>query len=498
MDAGFQSTACILFFDTALVKLKWNSHRYSVSSPLILVIDQGTHATRAMALDRTGCIQAAAFRAVALKRQGPHRVEQDADDIAASMQTVIQAVLAHPQVVRMGVGCAGLATQRSSVVAWDRRSGKALAPLLSWQDRRSAKWLNQYAPLAETIKRRTGLMLSPHYGAGKLRWYLDHVAAVKRAKSDGHLAFGPLASFLMFHLLREKPLVVDHANAARTQLWNLQTRTWDPWLLGLFGIPQEALPHCRPICHDYGRLEAVDIPLKAVNGDQTAAVYALGRTRAHTAIVNVGSGAFILLPTGKKMVYHPLLLSGLACSAENRAEYIVEGTVNGAGSALEWAALRWGLPEMTRHLEDWMSADEPPPVFINTIGGLGSPWWRPGPAPAIIGRAKPWQKAVAVAESILFMLRANLDTAAESGLSVDRIQISGGLARLDGLCRRFANLTRRPVYRPAETEATARGMAWLAAGHGASWPKPGRGRWFKPQADQALMERYHRFRRALG
>lgn len=468
-----------------------------MSSPLILVIDQGTHATRAMALDDTGHIRGSAFCAVALRRQGPHRVEQNADDIAASMQTVLQAVLAHPDVVRRGVGCAGLATQRSSVVAWDRRNGKALAPLLSWQDRRCAKWLKQFAPFAEKIKRRTGLKLSPHYGASKLRWYLDHVAAVSQAQSDGYLAFGPLASFLLFHLLREKPLVVDHANASRTQLWNLQTRNWDPWLLDLYGIPQKPLPHCRPICHDYGRLDAADIPLTAVNGDQTAAVFALGRTRPKTAIVNMGSGAFILLPTGKEMVYHSLLLSGVARSGEKWAEYIVEGTVNGAGSALEWASARWRLPDITSHLSDWMALDEPPPIFINTIGGLGSPWWRPGPEPAVIGRGKPWQKAVAVAESILFMLRANLDTMAESGLSVDRIQISGGLSRLEGLCQHFANLTRRPVYRPAETEATARGMAWLASGAGRSWPKPGRGRWFQPQANHAIMERYHRFRRAL-
>lgn len=132
-----------------------------MSNPLILVIDQGTHATRAMALDDTGHIRVSAFCPVALRRQGPDRVEQDADEIAASMQTVIQDVLAHPDVVRRGVCCAGLATQRSSVVAWDRRNGKALAPLLSWQDRRCAKRLKQFVPLAEKIKRLTGLKLSP-------------------------------------------------------------------------------------------------------------------------------------------------------------------------------------------------------------------------------------------------------------------------------------------------------------------------------------------------
>ncbi|MBC2709648.1 MAG: hypothetical protein HGJ94_01125 [Desulfosarcina sp.] len=464
---------------------------------MILVIDQGTHATRAMALDDTGHIRVSAFCPVALRRQGPDRVEQDADEIAASMQTVIQEVLAHPDVVRTGVCCAGLATQRSSVVAWDRRNGNALAPLLSWQDRRCAKWLKQFAPFAEKIKRLTGLKLSPHYGAGKLRWYLDHVAAVSQAQSDGRLAFGPLASFLLFHLLREKPLLVDHANASRTQLWNLQTRNWDPWLLDLFGIPIKQLPHCRPICHDYGRLDAADIPLTAVNGDQTAAVFALGRTRPKTAIVNMGSGAFILLPTGKKMVYHPLLLSGLARSGEKWAEYIVEGTVNGAGSALDWAAARWNLPDIKRHLPAWLATDEPPPVFINTIGGLGSPWWRPGPGPALIGRGEPWQKAVAVAESILFMLQANFETMCASGLSVSQIQISGGLAYMDGLCQRLADLTQRPVYRPAETEATARGLAWLASGALQNWPKPGRGRRFKPQANNSLAARHRRFRQEL-
>ena len=468
-----------------------------MSNPLILVIDQGTHATRAMALDDTGHIRVSAFCPVALRRQGPDRVEQDADEIAASMQTVIQDVLAHPDVVRRGVCCAGLATQRSSVVAWDRRNGKALAPLLSWQDRRCAKRLKQFVPLAEKIKRLTGLKLSPHYGAGKLRWYLDHVAAVSQSQSDGRLAFGPLASFLLFHLLREKPLVVDHANASRTQLWNLQTRNWDPWLLDLFGIPQKPLPHCRPICYDYGRLDAADIPLTAVNGDQTAAVFALGRTRPKTAIVNMGSGAFILLPTGKKMVYQPHLLSGLARSGEKWAEYIVEGTVNGAGSALDWAAARWNLPDIKRHLPAWLDRDEPPPVFINTIGGLGSPWWRPGPGPALIGRGEPWQKAVAVVESILFMLQANLETMCASGLSVSQIQISGGLAHLDGLCQRLADLTQRPVYRPAETEATARGIAWLASGALQNWPKPGRGRRFKPQANNSLTARYRNFRQEL-
>jgi len=468
------------------------------NQPLTLVIDQGTFSTRALALNKAGKILTSASRNVTLKGHGTELVEQDANEIIASVREVVQTVLGNSRVRRLGVSCAGLATQRSSVVAWDKRTGEPLGPLLSWQDRRAAEWLSGFNVHADKIREQTGLQLSPHYGASKLRWYLDHLPAVKRAMHEGSLAFGPLASFLLFHLLQDQPLLVDHANASRTQLWNLQSRDWDPWLLDLFGVPLEALPLCRPICHNYGVLRTAAIPMTAVNGDQTAAIYSLGNPRPDTAIVNIGTGAFILIPTGAKIIRQPALLSGLARSTKDWGEYIIEGTVNGAGAALDWAAKQWDLPDISTHLSTGFSRQDEPPLFINTIGGLGSPWWQPGPPATLLGNGEPWQRAVAVAESILFMLQANLEAMGETGLAVTQLQVGGGLARFDGMCQRLATLTQLPVYRPAETEATCRGIAWLAAGFPRRWPKPGRGRVFKPKVNQALNRRYSRFRQILG
>ncbi len=462
------------------------------------MIDQGTLSTRALALDENGKILISASYNLTLQRHGSTLVEQDASEIIASVHEVVRTLLGNSRVRRLGVAAAGLATQRSSVVAWDKRTGEPLGPLLSWQDRRAAEWLTGLKPHAENIKERTGLQLSPHYGASKLRWYLDHLPAVKRAFTEGYLAFGPLASFLLFHLLRDRPLLVDHANASRTQLWNIQTLDWDPWLLDLFGVPLETLPLCRPICHNYGFLRTADIPMTAVNGDQTSAMYSLGQPRQDTAIINIGTGAFILILTGPKLIRQPALLSGPARSSEDFSEFIIEGTVNGAGAALDWAASQWNLPNITADLSSWLSREDEPPVFINTVGGLGSPWWQPGPSPTLLGNGEPWQRAVAVAESIVFLLQANLESIAEAGLAVSRLQVSGGLARLDGMCQRLAALSQLPVYRPAETEATGRGIAWLAAGSPLRWPKPGRGRFFKPQTNHSLANRYRRFRHALG
>jgi len=462
-------------------------------APLTLVIDQGTLGTRALAIDENGQGCAAAYRPITLTRLGPAMVEQDPQEILASVLQVITAVLADATVRRQGIATAGLATQRSSVIAWDKRSGEPLSPVLSWQDRRAAAQLDALRPYAERIKQCTGLPLSPHYGASKLHWCIEHLPAVHRAYQEGYLAFGPLASYLLFNLLRGNPLLVDHANASRTQLWNIRTRDWDPWLLDLFGIPPGHLPQCRPICHPYGILRDADIPLTVVNGDQTAAIYCLGSPQHTTAIVNIGTGAFLLLLTGENLVHHPALLAGLARSGDCGEEYTLEGTVNGAGAALEWACREWNLKDCVRHLPDWLAREEAPPVFINTIGGLGSPWWRSGPEPSLAGGGEPWQKAVAVAESILFLLRVNIDAMEKAGREIRCIRISGGLARLDGICRRLADLARRPVYRPAETEATARGTAWLAAGAPRHWPKPGRGRHFAPRENRPLDERFERF-----
>lgn len=466
--------------------------------PLILIIDQGTFSTRALVFDTQGQIRATAARKITLTGHGTDKVEQDAAEIMTSVQQVVDEVLQSAIVKEAEVMCAGLTTQRSSVVAWDRRSGQPLAPLLSWQDRRVATWLQQFEAEAAKVKELTGLRLSPHYGAGKLRWYLDHVPAVSQAYTKGYLAFGPLAAFILFNLLKDRPLAVDHVNASRTQLWNLASRDWDPWLLPMFDVPPEALPACQPTLYAYGQLAGAGIPLTVVNGDQNAAIYSLGRPQPGTAIVNIGTGAFILQLTGADRLKHPALLTALGSSTAQTAEYLIEGTVNGAGAALDWATAQWHLPRITRHLDDWLMRPEEPLIFINTIGGLGSPWWKPGPEPGFLGEGEPWQKGVAVAESILFMLYANLQAMTAAGLPISRLQISGGLARIDPLCQRLANLTERPVYRPVETEATARGAAWLALGQPDVWPEPSPGQTFLPQPNPDLHQRYERFRDVLG
>ena len=465
---------------------------------LILAIDQGTHATRAVIFDVQGRQVAMAQQAVDLQVLDNTRVEQSPEQILSSMQQVVGEVLRHPAIDSNRVRHAGLATQRSSVLAWTRDSGAALSPVLSWQDRRAATALQPLSQLGGNIRQATGLRLSPHYGASKLQWLLANLPEVAAAQAQENLVMGPLASYLLQHLLTGAPTLVDDANASRTLLWNLGTRDWDDTLLNLFDIPRRMLPHCRPILHDYGVTTSGSIPLRAVNGDQTAALYARGMPPEKTITVNIGTGAFVLLPIADPGSCPDGLLAGLSRSNAEICDYYAEGTVNGAAAALEWAAQHYGLRDWSGQLPAWLDQIDAPPVFLNSVGGLGAPWWRPGPEPRFLTEPEsPATALVAIVESILFLAQTNIDLLQGMNPEVEAIRISGGLARLDGLCQKLANLSGLAVQRPEQHEATARGIAWLAAGGPAGWSRGGEGHTFLPGKDRYLQARYRRFIEAL-
>jgi glycerol kinase len=466
---------------------------------LYLAIDQGGHASRALVFDARGAVVARGLKEVHVHHPQPDRVEQDPEELIASIRAAIDAAVGALGSRARAIVAAGLATQRSSIVCWDRATGTALSPVISWQDRRAHAWLGQFSARAGDIHHRTGLMLSAHYGASKLRWCLDHLPPVKQAQVDGRLAMGPLASFLLFRLLEERPLWVDPANAGRTLLWNLTTRDWDPELLRWFGIPVAVLPRCVPTRYRFGtlRIGAQALPVTVMNGDQSAALFAYGAPRADTAYINMGTGAFVSRTLGHHPGDSPRLLTGVVLDDGQELTYVIEGTVNGAGAALDWIGAELGITDIETSLPAWLAQKSEPPLFLNGISGLGAPFWIPDFVSRFLGEGAGWQKVVAVAESIVFLLQVNLEELPALAPPLARLCVTGGLSGYDGLCQRLADLSGVPVYRPVESEATARGTAFLLAGGPADWPEPVPGMWFKPQLNLALRARYERWRAAM-
>ena len=475
-----------------------------ITDPLYLVIDQGGHSTRAMVFDRRGAIQAVAQESVSMNTPADDWVEQSAAELLQSSRDVLVSVAEElgDSVHRLS-SCA-VATQRSNIVCWDSQSGAALSPAISWQDRRAQAWVQQFHARQMEVHEKTGLLVSAHYGASKLHWCLENLPAVQQAYAEQRLCWGPLASYLVAQLTGE-PHKVDPANAARTLLWNLKTQQWDPDLCRLFEVPMEPLPQCVHTVARYGdiSLGGCHVPLKVVTGDQSAALYGFGKPQADSAYINIGTGAFVQVPTANDLYNVPGLLSGIVYSDGVHSEYVLECTVNGAASALTQYEQLLGISgrEAAANFEQWLEQAKNPPLFLNGVAGLGAPYWVADFKSDFVesqgSQAEDWQRLVAVAESIVFLIARNLQHLQQANIKLQRLVVSGGLSYYQGLCQRLADLSGIAVCRPHLSEATCRGLAYLLAGCPGQWPDHEQGHWFSPANNVSLHERYEHWVREM-
>jgi glycerol kinase len=413
----------------------------------VLVIDQGSHASRAMVFDQNLAVLAHASKPVTTHFPAPGRVELDARELLDTTRQVID------EAVRDCGGlpeCAGLATQRSTIVCWRQCDGQPLLPALSWRDTRAPLPANLDPDL---VRELTGLRPSPHYGAAKLRWCLDQL----EDRLDGLIA-GPLASFLIHGLCREHPSVVDPCNASRTLLYDSGRRRWSPEMLTVFDIHPDLLPEPVSNRHSYGHIDtrAGEIPLAVVSGDQSTVPFASGPIDPGTVWIQLGTGAFLQRISDQPL---PGMLHSLIWDDGSLRLEVCEGTVNAAAAAIDHVC--------SEHRVDW-SALTPDaaaligaaklPLFINAVGGLGSPDWLPEYSTRFLGEGKMAARLAAVLESILFLLCRNLE---RMGAGVETLVVSGGLSRIDELCQALADLSGVTVQRGLQAEATAVGTAAL-------------------------------------
>ena len=225
--------------------------------------------------------------------------------------------------------------------------------------------------------------------------------------------------------------------------------------------------------------------------------FAFGPLDPAAAYVNVGTGAFVQRAIRDRLPDAPRLLASVVWSDGDGVDYMLEGTVNGAGSALDWFAASEcaDVASLLRAVEAPGSGAEPP-LFLNGISGLGSPFWASDLPSRFIGDGDVAQRLRAVLESIVFLLRVNLAELRAHGPPLERLVLTGGFSSSDYFCRRLADLCALPVWRSRETEATARGLAWLTSAPATRWP-PGPGQELRPRPDAALESRFVRWRAAL-
>ncbi|NND65001.1 MAG: hypothetical protein HKM24_03455 [Gammaproteobacteria bacterium] len=475
-----------------------------MTDDVFLAIDQGGHASRALLFTADGELVAKHRVKIATDRPGDDRVEQDPEEIISSVKDAVSKVIKDKASKGANIKAAGLATQRSSIVCWDRETGKALSPVISWQDHRAADWLSEYGLFESEIRSITGLVMTPYYGASKIRWCLDHLDPVKEALKEQRLVCGPLASFVLYRCLEEKPLLVDTAHASRTLLCSIEKNNWSFELLEMFGIPESILPKVVSNKYDFGTIKTgrQRIPLTVCTGDQTARLFSNGSPEEDALYMNLGTGAFVMRASSDALPTDTEQLRSVVWFDGKTTQYAGEGTVNGCGSAIAEVAEDLGIKDdKAMQLADkGLASDDELPLFLNGVNGLASPFWRSDFTTQFVeldDNHTDEQKLGAVLESVAFLLAVNAEQLSSWGDEPKRIWLSGGITGNDDLCQRIVDLVGLNGRRPQKHEATARGLAYLVAKRPKKWATSIEIDEFEPKENDFLDSRYARWQRAL-
>ena len=441
----------------------------------ILALDQGTTSSRAILFDRQGRPVANAGHPIRQIYPQSGWVEHDPQEIWESQLASAREVLEAAGARASQVTAIGITNQRETTILWDRQTGEPLANAIVWQCRRTAPLCQELKErgLEPSFRQKTGLVIDPYFSGTKVAWMLDNIPGARARAERGDLLFGTVDCWLLYKLTGGRVHATDYTNASRTLMFNISRLTWDEEALRELAVPSSLLPAVLPSCGVFGQAEpsllGAALPIAGIAGDQQAALFGQACFQVGMGKNTYGTGCFVLMNVGHDSL--PLgssLVTTIAWGLGQGVEYALEGSIFIAGAAVQW--LRDGLGLIATAAESEAVAASVPssegvyvvPAFV----GLGAPHWDPLARGTIVGITRGTTRAHlvrATLEAIAFQTRDVIETMeGECGLTLPELRVDGGAVANDLLMQIQADILGREVVRPAVTETTALGAAYLA------------------------------------
>jgi glycerol kinase len=445
----------------------------------LLALDQGTSSSRSIVFDSTGQIVASSQRELPQIFPQPGWVEHDPMEIWRGQLATAKEALTKANLSTKDIAAIGITNQRETTVVWNRKTGRPIHHAIVWQDRRAEPTCIQLREqgFAQTIQQKTGLLIDAYFSGTKLKWLLDNVPHAREQAKSGELAFGTIDSWLIWQLTKGAVHATDVSNASRTMLFNVHTNQWDIALLEMLDIPAELMPTVQPSSSIFGKVDATilgaSIPIGGVAGDQQSALFGQACFKSGMAKNTYGTGCFMLMHTGDKFQTSTNgLLTTSAAQTSTKPQFAIEGSVFIGGAVVQW--LRDGLHAIQSSGEVQTLAQSVPDsggvMMVPAFTGLGAPYWDANARGTITGLTRGSTMAHiarAALESIAFqsaalLLAMSRDAVAAGSSPVSELRVDGGACTNDLLMQFQADLLGIPVVRPAVTETTALGAAYLA------------------------------------
>lgn len=441
----------------------------------VMALDAGTTSNRCILFNEKGQMCSVAQREFKQIFPKPGWVEHDANEIWASQLGVAVEAMNMIDASAADIAAIGITNQRETTILWDKNTGEPVYNAIVWQCRRTSEYCDSLKEqgLTEKFRRKTGLVIDAYFSATKIKWILDNVPGARERAEKGELLFGTVETWLIWKLTKGKAHVTDYSNAARTMLFNINTLEWDDEILQILDIPKAILPEAMPSSCVYGMADPAflggEIPISGAAGDQQAALFGQTCFQAGDAKSTYGTGCFLLMNTGEKLVFSENgLITTIAWGLDGKVTYALEGSVFVAGAAIQWLRDEMRIIDSAEDSEYMAKKvkDTNGCYVVPAFTGLGAPYWDQYARGTIVGITRGVNKCHiirATLESLAYQVNDVLVAMkADSGIALSSLKVDGGASANNFLMQTQADIINVPVNRPQCVETTAMGAAYLA------------------------------------
>lgn len=441
----------------------------------VMALDQGTTSSRCILFDKRGQILSIAQKEFEQIYPVAGWVEHNPMEIWSSQISVAAEAMAKVGANAEEIVSIGITNQRETTIVWNKYTGEPVYNAIVWQCRRTSDMIQEIkkSGFDKVIRNKTGLIPDAYFSGTKIKWILDHVEGARKEAEAGNLLFGTVDTWLIWNLTKGRVYVTDYTNASRTMLFDIHKLQWDEEILNKLNIPRSMLPEVKPSSYIYGHTDSGllggTIPIAGVAGDQQAALFGQCCFEQGEVKNTYGTGCFLLMNTGEEAILSQNgLLTTIAASEKDKAQYALEGSVFVAGAAIQWLRDELGIIKTAAQSEELAASvkDSSGVYVVPAFSGLGAPYWDQYARGTIVGITRGFNKehlVRATLESIAYQTYDVLKAMEQdAGNTLKTLKVDGGASSNNFLLQFQADILDVVVHRPSCIETTALGAAYLA------------------------------------
>lgn len=455
----------------------------------VLAIDQSTQGTKAILFDQSGNLVCRTDLAHKQLINEKGWVSHDLNEIFQNTIQVVKNLVEKSGIQKEEIACLGISNQRETSAAWDKVTAEPLAHAIVWQCSRAEDICERIKKnvileadreqginggVAEVVRQKTGMNLSPYFPAAKYAWFQEHVEAVKKAKKEKTLCLGTIDTWLLYKLTDGQVYATDYSNASRTQLFDIHKLQWDAEICSWFGINVEILPKVCDSCYEYGETDfdgyfEVPIPICSMIGDSQGALFGQGCVEKGMVKATYGTGSSVMMNVGETPILSDLgLVTSLAWGINGKVSYVLEGNINYTGAVITWLKDDMGLivsPGETQEMAEAANQNDTT-YLVPAFSGLGAPYWKPNAKAIIYGMSRTTGKkeiVKAALESVAYQIADIVEMMkAEDSMDVKELCVDGGLTRNQFLMKFQSDILNTTISLPRCEESSALGAGLMA------------------------------------